>query len=502
MDKTKEFIWLADNELRANLHQLACDGIKVWLDGEKLKFQAQQGTATEEALNWIRQNKAAIVSYLLEKESVLEHGFDLTPIQKAYFLGRDDFYELGGISANYYFEIDMDMLDVEKFERIWNQVICENGALRGMILNGGRQVVLDKVPWYSIEVKRVKDEAEQKALRLAWQSNMYPLESWPMFHAGLTTKDHCSYRLHVGFDCILLDAWSVTLMLKQIYKLYGNETITFPAYTFREYCNEQESFQNKKLLEQAERYWDQRSDSLPKAPALQYARKLSDIIMPRFRRINHELPEADTKMIYMKAKKYKVTPAAVLCTVYMKVLAEYAEYPEFSLNLTVFNRLSANREVQAVLGDFTNISIAVYEAKEGRSFKEEVLETQQEFWNLVKYRGYEGVKIIRKLPKINPVEASLPVVFTGIIQGLKQADYYLPDWAREIYAYSQTPQVSLDYQATDFKGNLSVNWDYVVQAFDQIMIQEMFDKNISLLKKIIQLDWEQEIRIQERFYVE
>ena len=40
-----------------------------------------------------------------------------------------------------------------------------------------------------------------------------------MFHVGLTTKDNCCYRLHVGFDCILLDAWSVTLMLKQIYKL-------------------------------------------------------------------------------------------------------------------------------------------------------------------------------------------------------------------------------------------------------------------------------------------
>lgn len=316
-----------------------------------------------------------------------------------------------------------------------------------------------------------------------------------MFHVGLTTKDNCCYRLHVGVDCILLDAWSVTLMLKQIYKLYENDKIMVPAYTFREYCNEHGKLLNEKIQEQAERYWSQRCEMLPKAPALPYAKKLSDINIPHFRRLNYELPRSDTETIYMKAKEYKVTPAAVLCTVYMKVLAEYAESPEFSINLTVFNRLSANREVQEVLGDFTNISIAVYEAKKGRSFKEEVLETQKEFWNLVKYRGYEGVKIIRKMPKNNPVQASLPVVFTGILQGLKQSDYYLPNWAREIYAYSQTPQVSLDYQATDFKGNLSVNWDYVVQAFENFVIQEMFDKNIALLRKIIQLDWEQEIEI-------
>ena len=57
MDKTKEFIWLADNELRINLNKLASDGINVWLEDEKLKFKGEQGKVTEEALKWMRQNK-------------------------------------------------------------------------------------------------------------------------------------------------------------------------------------------------------------------------------------------------------------------------------------------------------------------------------------------------------------------------------------------------------------------------------------------------------------
>lgn len=495
MNKTDEFIWLADNEVGMRLCNLDNDGIKLWLKGGKLKFQGAQGKITEDILNWLRQNKEAIVTYISEKDSAQEKGFDLTSIQKAYFFGRNDVYELGGISANYYFEIDMNMLDVKKFEQIFNQVIRENEALRGIILKCGKQAVLDKVPWYPIEVVRVEGEEEQKALRLEWESKMYPLESWPMFNVRLTTKDNCCYRLHMGFDCILLDDWSVVLMLKQIYRLYDNEKIIVPEYTFREYCNEQKAAQNKRLQEQAEQYWRKRVTNLPKAPMLKYAKKLSDIKKPHFRRKNYELSIDDTEKIYMKAKDYKVTPAAVLCTVYMKVLAEYAKYPEFSINLTVFNRLSTHREIQEVLGDFTNISIAVYTEKKGQAFKDEVLETQKEFWNLVKYRGYEGTKIIRKMSKDSPRQASLPVVFTGILQGLKKTEYYLPDWAKEIYAYSQTPQVSLDYQATDFKGNLSINWDYVVQAFDKNIIQEMFDKNIALLGKSVRLDWEQEIKL-------
>lgn len=50
---------------------------------------------------------------------------------------------------------------------------------------------------------------------------------------------------------------------------------------------------------------------------------------------------------------------------------------------------------------------------------------------------------------------------------------------------SQTPQVVLDYQATDFNGELLVNWDYVIDAFDVEMIHSMFSENIKDLRLLI-----------------
>ena len=86
MNKTDEFIWLADNEVGMRLCNLDNDGIKLWLKGGKLKFQGAQGKITEDILNWLRQNKEAIVTYISEKDSAQEKGFDLTSIQKAYVL--------------------------------------------------------------------------------------------------------------------------------------------------------------------------------------------------------------------------------------------------------------------------------------------------------------------------------------------------------------------------------------------------------------------------------
>ncbi len=495
MNMMRNSFWSVNNEIRMKLDEWANEEIKIWIDGSTLKYKAEQGKINNEKIHWLRNNKASILTYLRERKSMLAKSFELTTIQKAYLMGRDKFYELGGISANYYFETEIDMLDVEKMEQIFNLVISKNEAMRIVVMNCGRQAVLEKVPWYHIESYRVKNEEEQIKYRLEWQSKMYQLESWPMFLIKLTTKDGFRFRIHIGFDCIILDAWSVMLMMKQICELYEKGNTKFPAYTFREYCIEQGKLRDTKREREAELYWNNRLFSIPNAPQLKYTRKLLDINTPSFSRINHEVSCTDTELIYMQAKKYKVTPAAVLCSIYMKILAKYADNKKFTINLTVFNRLSENREIQEVLGDFTNVSIAEYEAGKRRTFKEEVHATQKEFWNFVKYRGYEGVKIIRKIPKEYAAQAALPVVFTGILVGSKHYGCYLSEWTKEKYAYSQTPQVSLDYQATDIKGNLSINWDYCIQAFDKTTICEMFNKNIELLNKVIYSSWEQEVEI-------
>lgn len=491
------FIWSKSHGVRALVNSLNENGIKLWAERDKIKFQSTSGMISDEVIKVLKNKKSELLNYFFERKEVLNRSFDLTSIQEAYFFGRDDSYELGGISANYYFEVELEPVIPEELERAFNLTVKGNEALRSIITEDGKQAVLDEVPWYHIEVMVLDDEQKREELRHQWEKFMYPLETWPMYRVVLTTINGCSYRLHVGFDCILLDAWSVTLLLKQLFALYLGDYLAFPVYPFRSYCQDLKRNRNQKLMDAADRYWEGRAAGIPPAPVLPYQKKLTDIKKPVFKRINHELSKEETGLLYKKAKEYKVTPAAVICTAYMKVLANYSGNTSFSLNLTVFNRLSTNPEIQEVLGDFTNISVAAYEPNDGDSFIDEVSKTQQEFWNLVKYRGYEGVNIIRKINRDKPAGAVLPVVFTGILQGLRESDYYLPDWARELYAYSQTPQVSLDYQATDFNGNLSVNWDYVQEAFSNELIYEMFQQDIYFLKLLIQSDWRQEVRVNQ-----
>ena len=46
---------------------------------------------------------------------------------------------------------------------------------------------------------------------------------------------------------------------------------------------------------------------------------------------------------------------------------------------------------------------------------------------------------------------------------------------------SQTPQVFLDHQAGEIGGELVINWDYVSELFDEVMITDMFKQYIGVL---------------------
>ncbi len=491
----EKWYWSEKNHIRIFLHSLQTQGIEIYLEEGRLKYKGDKEAITQQVLQKLKNEKVRLIEYLTEKAKAESDCFELTSIQQAYYMGRNDAYELGGISANYYFEVQLKSLEVKKLEKTLNQVIAENDALRTVILESGKQTVLSDVPFYRLEVIQVDTEAEILELREKWKRKMYLLETWPMFLIFLTTHDEKAFKLHMGFDCTVLDAWSVTLMLKQIFGLYEGRQVFFSGYTFKEYCTQLQKNKNQRIDSNASKYWTDRAENIAKAPKLPYKTPLDHIKVPHFHRMSFHFSEKETELLYRKVKEHKCTPAAVVCTAYMKVLSEFAKGNSFTLNLTVFSRLPFHEEVPEILGDFTNISVAEYGCDKNINFQEEVAKTQREFWNLVKFREYDGTEIIRKLQRNSPAEATLPVVFTGILQGLRRQADYLPPWAEEVYSYSQTPQVALDYQATDFRGNLSVNWDYVEEAFEEEQLIKMFDANIRLLRDLMNKEWNTKITV-------
>ncbi|MCR5540499.1 MAG: amino acid adenylation domain-containing protein [Ruminococcus sp.] len=477
-------------------------GITLYAENGALRFRAEKGAMTEEIRLELKQEKACILEYLEEQENkkramteyISKNAYPLTPIQKAYLLGRSEDYELGGTSAHYYTELVWEDADVQKLENAVNSLIDSHDMLRTVVLEDGRQMMLESVPYYKIQYRNIS-EKELRTIRGDWKEKIYEVGKWPMFDVFVSKLPDGRSIVHFSFDCMLLDGWSANMMIHQIYELYQGKTIDVPEYTFCEYVTNKDEWQkNKDYVRNAEEYWEHHAEELPTAPSLPYKLNFSEVTKPHFSRLRYELSEKQTLCLNEHLRKYSATASAVICTAYMRVLSICGGSEDFSLNLTVYNRLPLNREVKKLLGDFTNVTAVAYHRDSQGSFLREMNAVREELIQAVEHRTYNGLDILKKLSGGDPFKAVLPVVFTSELFGsLDEEDTSeLFRKTKELYAVSQTPQVSLDHQALVRNGRLVLIWDYVTELFTDEIINEMFSRYTQLVENLADAEsWEE-----------
>lgn len=139
---------ITDDMIHMLLERLSKRNITIWTEAGKIKYKAPAGALTSEELQCIKENKEKIIKYL-ENHAIWSKGvketFPLTSIQKAYLIGSDQAYELGGINAHYYMELNCCDIDVVRFERAVNEVIARTDAMRTIVLSNGMQMCLEEI---------------------------------------------------------------------------------------------------------------------------------------------------------------------------------------------------------------------------------------------------------------------------------------------------------------------------------------------------------------------
>ncbi|CVK20161.1 hybrid non-ribosomal peptide synthetase/type I polyketide synthase [Sporomusa sphaeroides] len=478
--------------------------IQLWLEDDRLKFKAPAAAMTQEIQAELKANKASLIRYLREFTAQSNpdcrpsrQAFSLTPLQLAYVLGRSPDYELGNTSAHYYAEFECPDIDPVKLENAVNEVIGKQEMLRTVIYANGTQQVLAEQPRFSVPVQQIDDRQQLSAIRSQWSHHTYELGKWPMFHIQISQLGNNLSRLHFSFDCLIVDGWSAQLLFREIFRAYYGHPVLAPGFTFREYISQAAGWlEDKSYHQAAARYWEEKIKHLPPAPALPFIKNFSEIIKPHFRRLQFVLSAADAHRLRERIKKYRFTPSAVICTAYMKVLSRWSSRQDLTLNLTLFNRLPLHEDVPHILGDFTNIALISFFS--GSSFVRETKSVQEQLWQAVEYRTYNGLDLLRRLAKDSPGKAVMPVVFTSLLFGEAAGDTtaIFPPALQEVYAISQTPQVAIDHQAYERDGSLVLIWDVVEEVFAANVVEAMFAAYRNLIDRLIAgEDWDQEFTV-------
>ncbi|NWF61302.1 MAG: amino acid adenylation domain-containing protein [Fischerella sp.] len=415
--------------------------------------------------------------------------FPLTDIQQAYWLGRNEAFELGNIAAHGYLELDCHYLDLKRLNQAWQQLILRHDMLRAVILPDGQQQILSTVPAYEIEVLDLQD---LEVMREQMSHEVLPAEQWPLFRIRATPIDEQRTRLHLSFDALIADAWSVFLLMREWLHLYNNSEFVLPPLelSFRDYVLGESTLKNTPQYQRSQEYWFNRLDSLPPAPELPLAKNPNQIANPRFQRRSSQLSPEQWRKLQHRAQQFNLTPSGVLLAAFAEILSQWSRNPKFTINLTLFKRLPLHPQVNEIVGDFTSLTLLEVDFSIPQSFSNHAQQLQQQLWQDLDHGYISGLQVQRELSRQRQSYQFMPVVFTSTLglESLGQDTSILSQLGEIVYSISQTPQVWLDNQIREQNGTLIFNWDAVEELFPTGLLDEMFAAYCDLLQRLITSD--------------
>ncbi|WP_417629256.1 non-ribosomal peptide synthetase [Nocardia lasii] len=170
--------------------------------------------------------------------------FALAPMQHAYWIGRSDAQELGGVAAHLYVEFDGDEVYPERLERAVEQLVRRHPMLRTRFLPDGTQQTLDRPgrPVFSVtdlrEASAAEVEQRLEELRTARTHQRMAVEDGQVIDIALTRLADGRSRLHLDVDMLAADAMSYRILITDLARLYHGAQLHPQDYTFRQYLTD------------------------------------------------------------------------------------------------------------------------------------------------------------------------------------------------------------------------------------------------------------------------
>lgn len=489
------------------IQQLANQGISLRVDNGTLSTHTTNGAPSAEIQEFLTEFADEIVAWLEENQDGEQETatispdptqryapFPLTDIQQAYWIGRSGTLSLGEVSTHLYLELACHELDVFRLNQAWQRLIEHHDMLRAVVTSDGQQQVLPEVPAYQITRYDLRGQSQAAVtrhldnLRNELSHQVLPAEKWPLFDIRVTELADDASHLHLSLDALFWDFGSLLKLFTQWQQLYEapDSPLTTPVISFRDYVLAEKGQEGSASYQAAEAYWQARIPQLPPASELPLVQDANQLATPRFQRRSFRLARNTWDALKTQAGRAGITPNGLLIAAFAEVLATWSKAPNFTLNLTLFNRRPLHPDVNELVGDFTTLNLLEIADGSGLPFSEHAQQIQQQLWQDLDHSQFSGVRVLRELARQQGAEgrALMPVVFTsGVGLGDHESRGFQP-FGELVYGIGQTPQVWMDHIVVEEAGALVFYWDAVEDLFPAGLLDAMFNAYCTLLTQL------------------
>lgn len=424
--------------------------------------------------------------------------FPLSELQLAYWLGSKDIYELGKVSAHTYFEYNIAELDTKRLTKAWNLLIKRHDALRVIIKNEEAQQVLSSVPIYDIteykigaKFNSIEARPHINQVREELSHQVFDYSIWPIFDIRVSSFLDTKI-LHLSFDAITLDAFSLKILFDEWNKLYHNlDFVLLPLdLSLRDYFINESRIRLTPRYNADKIYWLNRLNTLPSSPQLPTEKITKVLAQQKFSREYKTYPAAFRNKLKGLLQSQNLSETVFFATLFGSILSKWSNSNHFLINLTIFNRKPVHSDVNKILGDFSSILLLEIDFTETEhfSFFEKCNKIKDQLFTDLQHRSFSGIEVIRELNRLNKINSSsvnFPVVYTSVLGDDNADSFETSIFNNEYFSITQTPQLWLDFKTYLRNNELIIEWDYVEGLFPEGLIADMHSTFCNALEKFV-----------------
>ncbi|MGA8115045.1 MAG: amino acid adenylation domain-containing protein, partial [Actinocatenispora sp.] len=417
----------------------------------------------------------------------LAEPFPLAEIQQAQWLGRLGGVEGGNVAAHVYWEVETAEVDLARLEDSWQEVMRRHAMLRAVVEPDGRQRILADPGRYRIEVTDLRERPAEEVERVLGEvrerlsHQIRPVDVWPLFDVRASLLPDGTTRLHLGFDLIIADIGSIRLISRDWRKIYSGDPGSLAPLdlSYRDYVLASAQMRGTPLYEKSLTYWRDRIAQLPPRPDLPLATSPAAVERPEPVSFDLALDATAWKRITERAGRDGLTPSSVMLAVYAMALGTWCRSGQFTMNMTVTNRLPVHPHVGDLVGEFASFDLLPVDLTASPDVVSLARALQEQSWEDLEHRYLNGVEVLREMARARggAAGAVMPVVFTStIVQSSQPGDETWFGWLGDmIHEVAQTPQVWLDFALLETADGVRMSWHGVGQLFPEGVLPALFE---------------------------
>ena len=378
-------------DLIADLSHL---GVRLWLDGDQLRFRAPQGTLTAELKAQLAERKADLVGFLRQVQSSLESS-PAPPIRP---VPRDGEAPLSYSQERLWFTAQWEpesaaynisdavvidgRINLPALEKSLNEIIRRHEALRTSFVANGGEPVQKIAPEAQLGIKLIElahlaeadREAETQRILSEETSTPFDLSQSPLLRVVLITLAAERHLLLVSAHHIISDGWSSGVLIHELIALYSAFTNGQPSplpplpIQYADFAIWQREWLAGERLESERTFWLEQLKGAPASLDLptdkpRPATRTSSGATHRF-----SLSSSLSSAVRELSQQERVTPFMVLLAAWSALLGKYSGQEDVLVGSAHAHR--SRTELENLIGFFVNTLVLRTNLSGNPSFRE------------------------------------------------------------------------------------------------------------------------------------